>query len=47
MDMLAYTPVVFNHLETLAKTFIVSAEKNQIIQENFFNNASVLLVAIK
>ena len=23
MDMFAYTPVVFNYLETLAKTFII------------------------
>ena len=29
MDMLAYTPVDFNQLKTLEKTFIISPEKNQ------------------
>ena len=28
MDMLAYTPVEFNYLETLAKTFIIPARQN-------------------
>ena len=46
MDMLAYTPVEFNYLETLAKTFINPARKNQFIQENIFNNAPVRRVAI-
>ena len=32
MDMLAYTPVEFNYLETLAKTFIIPARQNQFIQ---------------
>ena len=41
MDMLAYTPVEFNYLETLAKTFIIPARQNQFIQENIFNNAPV------
>ena len=44
--MLAYTPVEFNYLETLAKTFIIPARQNQFIQENIFNNASVRLIAI-
>ena len=39
MDMLAYTPVEFNYLETLAKTFIIPARQNQFIHENFFSNA--------
>ena len=36
MDMLAYTPVEYNYLETLAKTFIIPARQNQFIQENIF-----------
>ena len=46
MDMLAYTPVEFNYLKTLAKTFIIPARQNQFIQENIFNNAPVLRIAI-
>ena len=46
MDMLAYTPVEFNYLETLAKTFIIPAKQNQFIQENIFNNAPVRRIAI-
>ena len=46
MDMLAYTPAEFNYLETLAKTFIIPARQNQIIQENIFNNAPVRRIAI-
>ena len=41
MDKLAYTPVEFNYLETLAKTFIIPARQSQFIQENFFNNAPI------
>ena len=32
-DMLAYTSLEFNYLETLAKTFIISSRQNQFIQE--------------
>ena len=46
MDMLAYTPVEFNYLEILAKTFIIPARQNQFIQENIFNNAPVRRIAI-
>ena len=46
MDMLAYTPVEFNYLETLAKTFIIPAIQSQLIQENIFNNAPVRRIAI-
>ena len=46
MDMLAYAPVEYNYLETLAKTFIIPARKNQFIQENIFNNALIRRVAI-
>ena len=46
MDMLAYTPMEFNYLETLAKTFIIPARQNQFIQENIFNKAPVRRIAI-
>ena len=46
MDMLDYTPVEFNYLETLAKTFIIPARQNQFIQENIFNKAPVRRIAI-
>ena len=45
MDMLAYTPVEFNYLETLAKTFIIPARQNQFLQENLFNNAPIRRIA--
>ena len=44
--MLAYTPVEFNYLETIAKTFIIPARQNQFIEENIFNNAPVRQIAI-
>ena len=46
MDMLAYAPVEYNYLETLAKTFIKPARRNQFIQENIFNNAPIRRIAI-
>ena len=46
MDMIAYTPVEFNYLETLAKTFIIPARQNQFFQKNIFNNAPVRRIAI-
>ena len=46
MEMLAYTPVEFNYLETLAKTSIIPARQNQFIQENIFNNAPLRRIAI-
>ena len=46
MDMLAYAPVEYNYLETLAKTFIIPARQNQFIQQNIFNNAPIRRVAI-
>ena len=45
-DMLAYTYVEFNYLETLANTFIIPARQNEFIQENIFNNAPVRRIAI-
>ena len=46
MDLLAYISVEFNYLEILAKTFIIPARQNQIIQENIVNNAPVRRIAI-
>ena len=46
MDMLAYAPIEYNYLETLAKTFIIPARQNQFIQEDIFNNAPIRRVAI-
>ena len=46
MDMLACTPVEFNYLETIAKTFIIPAIQNHFVQENIFNNAPVRRIAI-
>ena len=45
-DMLAYTRLEFNYLETLTKTSIVLARENQFIQEEVFNNAPVPWIAI-
>ena len=42
LDMLAYTPVEFNYLETLPETFIISGRQKQFIQENIFNNDPVV-----
>ena len=44
--MLAYAPVEYNYLETLAKTFIIPARQNQFIQENIVNNAPIRRIAI-
>ena len=46
MDMLAYSTVECNYLETLARTFIIPARQNQFIQENIFNNAPIRRIAI-
>ena len=35
VDMLAYTPVEFNYLETLAKTFIIPGGQTQCIKKTF------------
>ena len=45
-EKLAYTPAKFNCLNTLAKTFINPARRNQFIQENIFNKAPVRRIAI-
>ena len=46
MDMLAFTPVEFNFLETLAKTFIIPARQNQFIQENSFKKTMLQSVGL-
>ena len=46
MDMIAYSPVECNYLETLAKTFIILARQIQFNQENIFNNAPIDRIAI-
>ena len=46
IDMLAYTPLEFQSLETLAKTSIIPGSQNQFIQEDTFNNATVRRIAI-
>ena len=46
MDMLAYAPVEYIYLETLANAFIIPARQNQIIQENIFNIAPIRRVVI-
>ena len=46
MNMLAYIPVDFNFLETVAKTFLAPVRQHQFIQENSFNNAPGRRIAI-
>ena len=46
MSQLAYAPVEYNYMETLAKTYIIPALQNQFIQENIFNNAPIRRIAI-
>ena len=46
MDVIAYAPVEYNYLETLARTFIIPARQNQFIQENVLNNAPIRRIAI-
>ena len=41
MSQLAYAPVEYNYMETLAKTFIIPARQNQLLQEIIFNNAPI------
>ena len=47
VDMLAYTPVEINCLETPAKTFIFPATQNECFQENILNSAPVRRIAIE
>ena len=43
--MLANTPVEYNYLEILAKTFIIPAKQNQFNQKNISNNTPVRWIA--
>ena len=45
MSQLAYAPVEYNYMETLAETFIIPARQNQFMQENIFNNAPIRRIA--
>ena len=44
--MLAYAPVEYNYMETLANSFIIPSSQNQFIQEKIFNNAPIRRIAI-
>ena len=46
MNMIACSPVEYNYLETLAKTFIIPARQNWFIQENILNDSPVRRNAI-
>ena len=43
---LAYAPVEYNYMQTLAKTYIIPTRQNRIIQENLFNNVPLSRIAI-
>ena len=45
MSQVAYAPFKYNYMETLAKTYIIPARKNQFIHENIFNNAPIRRMA--
>ena len=46
MSQLAYAPIEYIYMETLAKTYINPARQNQFIQENIFNNTRIRRIAI-
>ena len=46
MSQLAYAPVEYSYMETLAKTYIIPARQNQFNQGNIFNNAPIGRIAI-
>ena len=47
MEMLAYTPVEFNSMETLAKTFIISARQNQFFKKTFLTKLQIVEVPLQ
>ena len=47
MSQLAYAPVEYNYMETLAKTYILNSRKNYFIQENLFIHALIRRIAIE
>ena len=46
MSELAFAPVEYNYMETLAKTFVILARQNQFFQENNFNKAPIRRITI-
>ena len=46
MSQVAYAPVEYSYMETLAKTYIIPARQNQFNQGNIFNNAHIGRIAI-
>ena len=46
MSQLAFAPVEYNYMETLAKTFITPARQNQFFRNYIFNNAPIHRIAI-
>ena len=46
MSQLAYAPVEYNYMETLAKTYINPARRKKFVQENIVNNAPIRRIAI-
>ena len=46
LDMIPYSTLEFNFLETLAKTFNIPARKNTFPQENNSNNSTIRRIAI-
>ena len=46
MSQLAYAPVEYNYMETLANTLMIPARQNQFIQGNIFYNARIRRIAI-
>ena len=46
LGQIAYAPVEYNYMETLAKTYTIPAQQSQIFQQNIFNNAPVRRITI-
>ena len=46
MSQLAYAPFEYDYMETLAKTYMIPARQNQVIQENNFNNPPIRRISI-
>ena len=38
--------VHYNYMKTIARTFIIPSRQNQFIQENVFNNAPIIRIAV-
>ena len=46
MSQLAYAPIEYNYMGTMAKTYIVPARQNHFLQEIIFNNSPIRRIAI-